>query len=105
MKNINVLNANELIEKNSTNPNFELIDVRTPNEYKEGHLKNSILLPLDEIYKWSETLDKKKEYLIYCRSGGRSGVACNFLKEKGINAINMEGGILEWEEKEFTIEK
>ena len=105
MKNINVLEAKELIEKNLKNKNFELIDVRTLDEYKAGHLENSRHLPLDKIENWSVTLDRKKEYLIYCRSGGRSAVACSFLKQKQINADNLQGGILDWEEKGFYIEK
>ena len=105
MKNINVLDANELIEKNSTRSNFEILDVRTDSEYKAGHIKNSRHLPLDKIENWAGTLDRKKEYLIYCRSGARSGIACSFLKQIQINAQNMQGGILEWEEKGFYIEK
>ena len=105
MKAKNVIEAKELIEKNLKNKNFEIIDVRTFAEYNEGHLKGARLLILDEIYVWAETLDKNKEYLIYCRSGGRSAMATSFLNKKGINATNMLGGIIDWNEEKFEIEK
>lgn len=44
-------------------------------------------------------LDKKKEYIIVCRSGGRSGRAVQFLESYGFRAINMVGGMLAWEGK------
>ena len=105
MKSVNVVEAKELMERNAKDVNFEIIDVRNHLEYKEGHLHNSRLLPVDEIYEWSQTLKKNKTYLICCRSGARSAMAANFLGPYGIKAINMEGGILDWQKMNFKIEK
>src|SRR5688572_17949871 len=68
------LNANEFETKLNTTPNAQLVDVRTPEEYNEGHLKGSININYqgnsfaEEVAK----LDKTKPTFVYCRSGGRS---------------------------------
>lgn len=74
-------------------------------EYKQGHIKGSRLLPLDEIDQWADTLDKEKVYLINCRSGGRSGMACQVLEGKGYETINVMGGIMDWVEEGYPVEK
>lgn len=104
MKSMNVQEAKKFIESTNSRE-FDLIDVRNLTEYTEGHIPNSRLLPVDQIYEWSSTLVKGKKYLIYCRSGGRSAMACNFLTSYGITAINMEGGILEWMKMNYQVEK
>lgn len=87
-------------------PDHVLIDVRTPAEYQQGHIKGAILADINnptEFMSVVEKLDKDKHYLIYCRSGARSTSACAYLENKGFkNVYNLRGGILEWE---FDIEK
>ncbi len=84
-KNITIENVNEI--KNAT-----IIDVRTEEEYNEGHLENSINIPLDIIT--TINIDKNETIYIYCRSGTRSKEAADKLKELGyINIIDL-GGIL-----------
>ena len=63
-----------------------LLDVRTPEEYAEGHLENSINLNYnDENFASKvDSLDKSKQYEIYCRSGKRSGASVKLMQEKGI---------------------
>lgn len=79
-------------EKNiAINEYSTVIDVRTEQEYKEGHLKNAINIPHVEIKnKIKEHVkDKDQKIILYCRSGRRSGIAENILKEMGYkNAIN-----------------
>jgi len=104
MKNFNVIEAKKYIA-NTEQKEFEIIDVRTREEYNLGHIKNSKLYPLDEIYTWSNYLQKNKKYLIYCRSGGRSSMASNYLESIGIDAINISGGIIQWENEKLPIEK
>lgn len=78
-------------------PNVEIIDVRTPEEYAAGHVPGSKLLPLQTIDDWHLSLDKKKTYLMVCRSGNRSGQASAYLAGKGYaNVFNMAGGMNEW---------
>lgn len=86
----------------------QLIDVRTPSEYAEGHLANAVNINInDSDFKAKiEMLDKTKPILVYCKSGGRSGRACSQLKEMGfITIIDLDGGITDWKAHEKPIEK
>ena len=78
-----------------------ILDVRTPEEYKTGHLLNSQLLDIQEPQTFFDNIkgfDKSKSYFIYCRSGSRSDMACQILKQQGIlNCFNLLGGILDWQ--------
>ena len=86
--------------------NAQLIDVRTPEEYSEGHIENS-----QNIDYFSTTfdqdilvLDKTKPVIVYCRSGKRSGESSKILKKAGfITVYDMEGGILNWKEKGLEV--
>ncbi|MBV7275898.1 rhodanese-like domain-containing protein [Clostridium thailandense] len=72
---------------------INLIDIREPYEYKNGHLPTAKNIPMDRIL--SETdkyLNRDKEYYIICQSGGRSSITCGKLKSKGFNVINVSGG-------------
>lgn len=81
----------ELIKKGIT-----IIDVRSPQEYKEGHIEGAISLPEYEIIKKAEEIlkNKEEEILIYCSSGHRSKKAQKELEEKGYKKVyNLLGGI------------
>lgn len=67
-----------------------LIDVRTPHEFQQVHIKNSFLIPLHELPQKISFLKNKNVY-IYCRSGARSSQAEMFLKANKINAKNIGG--------------
>ncbi|MCE2755405.1 MAG: rhodanese-like domain-containing protein [Ignavibacteriae bacterium] len=75
-----------------------MIDVRQPEEHQEIHIPNSILIPLDTLPSRIEELEhfKEHEIILYCRSGGRSGKACEYLYARGFNVLNLVGGMLEW---------
>jgi len=80
----------------------ELIDVRTPVEYREVHVPTAQSIPLDKVDPEIIMRNRKGKadeplYMI-CRSGGRSGQACqNFLAAGHENVVNVEGGTLAWE--------
>ena len=79
-----------------------LIDVRTPVEYQEGNIQGSLLIDYkDDSFKSEiNQLDKNATYLIYCRSGGRSSKATDYMISQGFqDVINLEGGYLDWSEK------
>lgn len=85
-----------------------ILDVRTPAEYADGHLANSVLVPLQEIERRANDLpaDKNRPILVYCRSGNRSGRAQQFLRENGYaNVFNLKGGILAWTADQKTLVK
>ena len=79
-----------------------LIDVRNENELQYGRItKKSILIPLPEIKKRFKEIEKFKdlEIVVYCRTGGRSKIATDFLTEQGFkNVKNLIAGILAWRE-------
>lgn len=74
-----------------------IVDVRTPEEYAQGHLDGAILMPLDNLPNTYSSLPKKGKLIVYCRSGHRSAKAVQFLVEHGYsNAISMNGGYVAW---------
>ena len=96
MKNLTQAEWSNSITKDST----VILDVRTPNEWAEGIIENAIMINILEPQSFMneiEKLDKNKNYYVYCRSGARSGQACQVMNSIGINeANNLSGGILEW---------
>jgi rhodanese-related sulfurtransferase len=76
--------------------NVTLLDVRTPQEFKSGHLEGATLIPLSEL---KENLNKLKPYkekriIIYCRSGNRSVAASRILEKHGFTPLNVKQGIV-----------
>ena len=88
-----------LIQNNQDNPDFIIIDVRTSEEFAEEYIENAVNTDF-----YSETfrdelnqLDKNKSYLIYCRSGSRSGSALDIMAELNFREVyNISGGIIAW---------
>ena len=76
-----------------------VIDVRTPKEFSEGHIKGAknIDIKADDFHAQITKLDKSKTYLIHCRSGVRSAKALHFFKKLGFtNLYHMHDGFLKW---------
>ncbi len=89
-----------LIQENKDAPNFVILDVRTAEEYADGHMEKAINLDYkSETFKNElNKLDKNKTYLIYCRTGERSGITLDIMKKLGFSKVyDMLGGIIEWE--------
>ncbi|WP_276089752.1 MBL fold metallo-hydrolase [Pedobacter sp. JY14-1] len=73
----------------------EVLDVRKPDEYEDGHLKEALLRPLDYINDWTNELTgtPEKIYYVHCAGGYRSMIAASILKARGVDkVINIEGG-------------
>lgn len=80
-------------------PNVIVVDVRSAEEYAEGHLAGALNIDQgqdDFIKKAQESLSKDKTIAIYCRSGRRSALAANRLAKEGYKCVNMKGGIIAW---------
>ena len=95
--------AYEMIQNDEDN--LTILDVRTVDEFKkDGKLANAKLIPLGQLAKNLNMLDKSKKVLVYCRSGNRSVSASRILENNGFTAINMSGGILDWRSDKLTIQ-
>lgn len=69
----------------------KIIDVRTPAEYKQGHIKSSVNYPLQSLQSKLGKLDKNTTYIMVCASGMRSGSAKGLMKRSGFNAVHNAG--------------
>ncbi len=78
----------------NTNNNIVIIDVRTLPEWEQGRLEDAIHIPLDEITSKIESVvkDKNTPIALYCRSGRRSGIATNQLRNMGYKNVENYGG-------------
>jgi len=76
--------------------NITLLDVRTPEEFRSGHLRNATLIPLDKLETNLNKLAsvKNKKILVYCRSGSRSVAASRILEKHGFVPLNIKDGII-----------
>lgn len=78
---------------------YVLVDVRTEEEFNEGHIPSSMHIPLDQLESRFAELDESREnkVLLICRSGARSVMAAEFLFDQGFSHVfNLAGGLLEW---------
>ncbi len=78
---------------------LDIIDVREVEEVAGGKIPGAVNIRLGLLEFRMQELDKSKEYIMVCRSGGRSAQASQFLEYRGFNVINMTGGMLSWEGK------
>ncbi|MCP3027296.1 rhodanese-like domain-containing protein [Halobacillus sp. A5] len=76
-----------------------IIDVRETNEVAAGKIPGALNIPLGLIEPRMNELDKSKEYVLVCRSGGRSSQAAQFLENQGFNVMNMDGGMINYKGK------
>jgi rhodanese-related sulfurtransferase len=94
----------ELAQRDSS---ILLLDVRTPEEYNNelGHVANTILIPVQELDQRVGELEPSKEKTIIaiCRSGNRSGKAAELLTRRGFTALNMDGGMIRWNEEHLPV--
>jgi adenylyltransferase/sulfurtransferase len=93
------ITAQELKAKVDAKKSFFLLDVREPHEYQISKIAGSTLIPLGQLPQRLSEIPKDQEVIVHCKMGGRSAKAVALLKEKGIQATNLKGGILEWIDK------
>ncbi|VAW68944.1 hypothetical protein MNBD_GAMMA09-1920 [hydrothermal vent metagenome] len=85
-----------------------LLDVREPNEYSSGHIRDAVHIPVSALNKRINELEKFKdrEILAYCRSGSRSNQACRTLSKHGFEKVsNLAGGIMGWSSANLPLSK
>ena len=82
-------------------PTVQVLDVRTRDEYDEGHIARAILVDVNEsdfVERALQVLDKQRPVAVYCRSGRRSARAANLLIEQGYKVTNLTGGVMSWQD-------
>ena len=83
------------------NPVVQLLDVRTRDEFDEGHIAGATLVDVNDstfVQQAMAVLDKQRPVAVYCRSGRRSARAANLLAEQGCRVTDLAGGILAWQD-------
>ncbi|MDW8105972.1 MAG: rhodanese-like domain-containing protein [Armatimonadota bacterium] len=81
-----------------------IVDVRTPEEFREERIKEAVNKPLDEINNWVKELPKDKKIYFVCRSGNRSAQAHRIAQREGYtNTYNMEGGMRAWKREGLPV--
>ena len=88
------ISTDQLSEKIAKNPNLKLLDVRTPQEYEQGHIKQAENFPLEKIQEYKG--DKDQTLYVICRSSRRSEQAAQMLSLMGYDVYNVAGGMLDW---------
>jgi hydroxyacylglutathione hydrolase len=79
------------------NKEATLIDIRTPAEYRDGHIPGVVNIPLDELEKRLSEIPKDKKVVLICRTGNRSAQGTKMLRSKGFaNVFNSTGGMSTW---------
>ena len=101
-----VITADELVERLEGEDVPVILDVRSPEEYAEGHIPGAINVPYDQIAVNLDSLESflTAEIVVYCRTGRRAGVAENALREAGFTRVlDLEGHMTSWNEAELPV--
>ena len=101
--NISSAEAKALLAKNSR---IVLLDVRTAEEYRQAHLRGSLLIPLGELQRRVQEIPRDRPLLVYCAVGARSVSAAGFLASKGYREIyQMSDGLVGWYKNGLPLER
>lgn len=104
--NLSAKEAQPLIKANLLNPNFIIVDIRTPREYQSGHIAKAINIDFysrDFSNKLND-LDKTKTYIFHCRSGSRTGQAEKLIKKLGLKKYYiLSRGIVDWNANNYEL--
>ncbi len=104
-KNVTVNEAEKIIK---TDPKVVVIDVRTPEEFKAGHIPGAKNLDFfgDDFAKQIAALDKSKTYIVHCAAGGRSAQACKIIEQVKLPSVyHMNEGFKAWEKAGKAVER
>ncbi len=96
MESIPQITTEELKQKLENGEKLEIVDVREDEEVAAGKIPQAKHIAMGTIPENLDKFDKEKEYIFFCRSGGRSTNVCHFMRDQGFKVRNMTGGMLEW---------
>lgn len=91
-------------EYTETDAEHILIDVRTPQEFAEGHIAGAVNIPVDQISTRLDEIPTNMDVVVYCRSGNRSATAARTLVENNYSSIYDLGGIISWTSAGYPVE-
>ncbi len=100
------ISASELNQMLSDGQKLVLVDVREPWEYQEGHVPNTVHIPLGQLSaKWTK-LDPKQPTVLICAHGNRSQSAAGFLEKNGFTQLyNLQGGTAAWQRSKLPLSR
>ena len=104
--NVSVGKAQTLLKERAGKADFVILDVRTPEEFAEGHIDGAVNLDVQarDFEKKLRALDRKKSYLVYCRTGNRSRKATVAMEALGFRSIfHMNEGIVKWKQQNLPL--
>ena len=104
-KNVTINEAEKIIK---TDPKVVVIDVRTPEEFKTGHIAGAKNIDFNgnDFEKQIEALDKSKTYIVHCAAGGRSAQACKIIEQVKLPSVyHMNEGFKAWERAGKAVER
>lgn len=100
-RNLGAQEAESLLRKRQ---DVYLLDVRTPEEYRQFRLANATLIPIDQVTRRLAEIPKDRPILVYCAVGSRSAQVFNFLARQGYAEVyNLEGGIYGWAQRGYPV--
>lgn len=105
-QNSNTLSATDFETEINKTENAQVVDVRTPEEFAEGHVANAVNMDYNgaDFKSEIEKLDKSKPVFVYCLSGGRSANAADVMRKDGFtNVYEMGGGMLAWRNAKLPV--
>lgn len=76
---------------------LSVLDVREPDEWHHGHIDGALHIPLRDLPQRLADLSTDSQVLVVCKVGGRSAQAVGYLVQNGVDAVNLDGGMLEWQ--------
>lgn len=106
--NVTVGKAQGLIKERAGKADFVILDVRTPEEFAEGHVAGAVNLDVQarDFDKRLRALDRNKTYLVYCRTGNRSRTATVAMEALGFRSIfHMNEGIVKWKQQNLPLSR
>ena len=101
MRSISVYDLKPLLDPGAV----QVVDVREPSEYAEGHVPGAASIPLATVPLRMAEIDRDRPVHLICAAGGRSAQAAQYLNEHGFDTLNVEGGTNGWIEARFPVER
>lgn len=95
-------------EEKMQDENVVVLDVRTPEEFNQGHIKGAVHIDhyADDFQQQIDALDRETTYVVYCRSGGRSGRSVDMMQKMNFAKVyNLDGGIIAWKKEDKPLTK